>query len=38
MRYLKPICVPSITIDDITYTISVETINGKKLMVLTEVN
>ena len=38
VRYLKPICVPSITIDDITYTISVETINGKKLMVLTEVN
>ena len=38
VRYLKPICVPSITFDDITYTISVETINGKKLMVLTEVN
>ena len=38
VRYLKPICVPSITIDDITYTISVETVNGKKLMVLTEVN
>lgn len=38
VRYLKPICVSSTTIDDITYTISVETINGKKLMVLTEVN
>jgi len=38
VRYMKPICVPSITLDDVTYTISVETINGKKLMVLTEVN
>lgn len=38
VRYMKPICVPSITLDDVTYTISVETINDKKLMVLTEVN
>ena len=38
VRHITPIIVPSITFDDVTYTISVETVNGKKLMVLTEVN
>ena len=35
-RFNQPIGITQITIDDVTYDISVETINGKKLMVLTE--
>lgn len=38
VKYTQPVALRTIVIDDITYTISVETINGKKLMVLTEVN
>lgn len=37
-RFNQPIGITQITIDDVTYDISVETINGKKLMVLTEAN
>ena len=35
-RFNQSIGITQITIDDVTYDISVETINGKKLMVLTE--
>lgn len=37
-RFNKPLGLTQVVIGDVTYNVTVETINGKKLMVLTEVN
>jgi len=35
-HFTKPLGLSSVTIGNVTYTVTVETVNGKKLMVLTE--
>ncbi len=35
-HFTKPLGLSSVTISNVTYTVTVETVNGKKLMVLTE--